>query len=183
MAIPASLGGAVTMNAGAHGGELSDVLESVDAFGLSEGATRRVAASEAGFSYRRSALPPDTVVIGATVRLFSGEPPEIRAHMDDAREWRRRTQPLAEPNCGSVFTNPPGDHAARLIEEAGAKGLRVGNASVSTKHANFIVAADGSTAADVVSLIGQVQGLVRERSGVRLEPEVRVIGDLDLATR
>jgi UDP-N-acetylmuramate dehydrogenase len=103
--------------------------------------------------------------------------------MDEAREWRRRTQPLAEPNCGSVFTNPPGDHAARLIEEAGGKGRRVGLASVSTKHANFIVASDGATAADVVTLIGQVRDLVAERSGVRLETEVRIIGDLDLATR
>jgi UDP-N-acetylmuramate dehydrogenase len=103
--------------------------------------------------------------------------------MDEAREWRRRTQPLAEPNCGSVFTNPPGDHAARLIEEAGAKGRRVGGASVSTKHANFIVAGEGATATDVVALIGQVQDIVAERSGVRLEPEVRIVGDLDFATR
>jgi len=183
VAIPASLGGAVTMNAGAHGGELSDVLENVDAFGLSEGAAHRIPASEAGFSYRRSSLPPDAVVVGATVALSPGEPSEIRARMDEAREWRRRTQPLAEPNCGSVFTNPPGDHAARLIEEAGAKGRRVGNASVSTKHANFIVASDGATADDVVTLIREVQDLVSERSGVRLVPEVRLIGDLDLATR
>jgi UDP-N-acetylmuramate dehydrogenase len=183
VAIPASLGGAVRMNAGAHGGELADVLESVDAFGLSEGAARRVPVSEAGFSYRHSSLGPDSVVVGATVRLSAGSPPEIRARMDEAREWRRRTQPLAEPNCGSVFTNPPGDHAARLIEEAGGKGRRVGLASISTKHANFIVASDGATAADVVTLIGQVQDLVAERSGVRLETEVRIIGDLDLATR
>ena len=183
VAIPASLGGAVTMNAGAHGGELSDVLESVDAFGLSEGATRRIPAAEAGFSYRRSSLPPDTVVVGATVGLSRGDPSEIRARMDEAREWRRRTQPLAEPNCGSVFTNPPGDHAARLIEEAGAKGRHIGNASVSTKHANFIVASDGATADDVVTLIREVQDLVLERSGIRLVPEVRIIGDLDLATR
>jgi UDP-N-acetylmuramate dehydrogenase len=171
------------MNAGAHGGELADVLESVDAFGLSEGVARRVPVSEAGFSYRHSSLGPDSVVVGARVRLSAGSPPEIRARMDEAREWRRRTQPLAEPNCGSVFTNPPGDHAARLIEEAGGKGRRVGLASVSTKHANFIVASDGATAADVVTLIGQVRDLVAERSGVRLETEVRIIGDLDLATR
>jgi UDP-N-acetylmuramate dehydrogenase len=81
-----------------------------------------------------------------------------------------------------VFTNPPGDHAARLIDEAGGKGLRVGLASVSAKHANFIVVADGATAADVVTLIALIQDLVAERSGVRLEPEVRIIGDLDLAT-
>jgi UDP-N-acetylmuramate dehydrogenase len=183
VAIPASLGGAVTMNAGAHGGELADVLESVDAFGLPEGAARRIEASEAGFSYRRSAFGPSTIVVGATVRLSPGEPSQIRTRMDEAREWRRRTQPLAEPNCGSVFTNPPGDHAARLIEEAGGKGRRVGLASVSTKHANFIVAGDGATAIDVVTLIRRVQDLVADRSGVRLEPEVRVIGDLDLATR
>lgn len=183
VAIPASLGGAVTMNAGAHGGELSDVLESVDAFGLAEGATRRIPAAQAGFSYRRSSLPPDAVVVGATVRLTPGDAPQIRARMAEAREWRRRTQPLAEPNCGSVFTNPPGDHAARLIEDAGAKGRRVGHASVSTKHANFIVASDGATAADVVTLIREVQDLVQERSGIRLVPEVRLIGDLDLATR
>jgi UDP-N-acetylmuramate dehydrogenase len=183
VAIPASVGGAVTMNAGAHGRELAEVIESVDAFGLSEGRARHVPASEAGFSYRGSAFPPNTVVIGATVRLTPGDPPDIRARMDEARAWRRRTQPLAEPNCGSVFTNPPGDHAARLIEQAGAKGRRVGLASVSTKHANFIVAADGATATDVVTLIGEIRDLVAERSGVRLEPEVRIVGNLDLATR
>ena len=183
VAIPASLGGAVTMNAGAHGGELADVLESVDTFALSEGAARRVPASEAGFSYRRSAFAANAVVVGATVRLSAGDPAEIRAHMDEAREWRRRTQPLAEPNCGSVFTNPPGDHAARLIEEAGGKGRRIGHVSVSTKHANFIVASEGATAVDVVALIAEIQDLVAGRSGVRLEPEVRIIGDLDLATR
>lgn len=183
VAIPASMGGAVTMNAGAHGGELADVLESVDAFGLSEGAARRVSAPEAGFAYRRSAFAPNTVVVGATVRLSPGEPSEIRARMDEAREWRRRTQPLAEPNCGSVFTNPPGDHAARLIDEAEGKGLRVGLASVSAKHANFIVVDEGATASDVVTLIALIQDKVAERSGVRLEPEVRIIGDLDLATR
>jgi UDP-N-acetylmuramate dehydrogenase len=183
VAIPASVGGAVTMNAGAHGGELAEVIESVDAFGLSEGRARRVPTSEAGFSYRGSTFPPNTVVIGATVRLAPGDPVDIRARMDEARAWRRRTQPLAEPNCGSVFTNPPGDHAARLIEEAGAKGRRVGLASVSSKHANFIVAADGATATDVVTLIGEIRDLVAERSGVRLEPEVRIVGNLDLATR
>jgi UDP-N-acetylmuramate dehydrogenase len=103
--------------------------------------------------------------------------------MDEAREWRRRTQPLAEPNCGSVFKNPHGDHAARLIEEAGGKGRRVGPASVSTKHANFIVASEGATASDILTLIREVQGLVEERSSVLLEPEVHLLGDLDLASR
>ena len=183
VAIPASLGGAVRMNAGAHGGSLADVIESVDVFGLSDGSNRRVPADEAGFSYRRSALAPDGVVVGATVRLGAGEPAEIRARMDEARDWRRRTQPLAEPNCGSVFKNPHGDHAARLIEEAGGKGRRVGAASISTKHANFIVASEGATASDVLTLVREVQDLVEERSGVLLEPEVHLLGDLDLASR
>jgi UDP-N-acetylmuramate dehydrogenase len=183
VAIPASLGGAVRMNAGAHGGELADVIESVDVFDLFDGAAHRVPAADAGFSYRRSDLPADGVVAGATVRLGAAEPSRIRGRMDEAREWRRRTQPLAEPNCGSVFKNPPGDHAARLIEEAGAKGRRVGSVSVSTKHANFIVASEGATAADVVALVREIQALVEERSGVRLEPEVHRLGDLDLASR
>lgn len=183
VAIPASMGGAVRMNAGAHGGSLADVVETVDVFGLADGTVRRVAAEEAGFSYRRSALPADAVVVGATVGLRAGTSAEIRARMDEAREWRRRTQPLAEPNCGSVFKNPPGDHAARLIDEAGAKGRAVGHASVSTKHANFIVASEGATAAEVLTLVREVRDLVAERSGVRLEPEVHLLGDLDLASR
>ncbi len=105
-----------------------------------------------------------------------GDPDRIRAQMDEAREWRRRTQPLAEPNCGSVFKNPPDDHAARLIEEAGAKGLSVGGASVSAKHANFIVAAEGASASDVTELIGLVRELVERTFGVRLETEVQARG-------
>jgi UDP-N-acetylmuramate dehydrogenase len=122
-------------------------------------------------------LPHDGVVIGGALRLHEGEPVAIRRKMDEARDWRRRTQPLAEPNCGSVFTNPPGDHAARLIEAAGGKGRRVGGASVSTKHANFIVAEPGSTAADVVALIAELQVLVEREAGVRLVPEVRFVGE------
>ncbi len=177
VAIPASLGGAVRMNAGAHGAELADVLERIRVFRLREGATGSLSAGEAGFSYRCSELQEDSVVIGATVSLVAGEGPAIRALMQEAREWRRRTQPLAEPNCGSVFKNPPGDHAARLIDEAGAKDLRVGGAAVSAKHANFIVADAGSRADDVVRLIRELQELVRDRYGVYLEPEVRLIGE------
>ena len=101
--------------------------------------------------------------------------------MEEAREWRRRTQPLAEPNCGSVFVNPPGDHAARLIEDAGGKELSVGGARVAEKHANFIVTSEGAQAADVLELIGKVQDLVAARFDVRLETEVRLVGDFDPA--
>jgi UDP-N-acetylmuramate dehydrogenase len=179
VAIPASLGGSVRMNAGAHGHSLDEVLESTEVFLVEEDRLRVVAAAEAGFQYRDSALPERSVVVGATVRLRPGHPDEIRAHMDDARQWRRATQPLAEPNCGSVFKNPPDDHAARLVEAAGAKGLAVGNARVSEKHANFIVARPGATARDVRLLIGLVRDRVRERFGVTLEPEVHVVGEFD----
>jgi UDP-N-acetylmuramate dehydrogenase len=181
VAIPASLGGAIRMNAGAHGHELAEVLETIEVFELTAGAGRRIPARDAGFSYRRSELPADAVVVGSTHALEPGERSEIRGLMDDAREWRRRTQPLAEPNCGSVFKNPPGGHAARLIEEAGGKALVVGGASVSAKHANFIVASEGASAADVVELIRSVQDLVEASSGIRLEPEVHLVGDLDHA--
>jgi UDP-N-acetylmuramate dehydrogenase len=177
VAIPASFGGAVRMNAGAHDGSLDQVVESVEVMTLRDGRTATITASGVGFRYRSTALSDDAVVIGATVHLEPGQGEDIRRRMDEAREWRRRTQPLAEPNCGSVFTNPPGDHAARLVEAAGAKGMRVGGAAVSTKHSNFIVADAGASASDVVSLIERVQNLVHERSGITLELEVRLVGE------
>ncbi|HEX5938063.1 MAG TPA: UDP-N-acetylmuramate dehydrogenase [Actinomycetota bacterium] len=176
VAIPASLGGAVRMNAGAHDGSMSDVLEAIDVFVLPEGDRRRVTAADAGFAYRRSDLPVDAVVVGAIARLRPDDEDRIRRRMEEAREWRRRTQPLAEANCGSVFKNPEGEHAARLIEAVGGKGLRVGGAHVSEKHANFIVADSGASAADVWELIERVRDLVASAAGVRLETEVRLMG-------
>ena len=176
VAIPASLGGAARMNAGAHDGSMSDVVEGIDLYVLSEGGRRRVAAADAGFAYRRSGLPADGVVVGAAVRLRPDSEDAIRGRMEEAREWRRRTQPLAEANCGSVFKNPEGDHAARLIDAAGGKGLRVGAARVSEKHANFIVADRGASAADVWRLIERVRELVSQAAGVRLETEVQLMG-------
>lgn len=183
VAIPASLGGAVRMNAGAHGREMGNVLESVDVFDLRAGASRRIDANALRLSYRASDLPEEGVVVGARIALVHGDRGAIRARMDEAREWRRRTQPLAEPNCGSVFKNPPADSAARLIEEAGAKGMSIGGASISTKHANFIVASTGARASDVIDLIRSVRERVFARAGVWLEPEVHLVGDLDLASR
>jgi UDP-N-acetylmuramate dehydrogenase len=177
VAIPASVGGAVAMNAGAHGHQLDEAVETVEVFGLRDGAVHRVPAVEAGFRYRGSSLPPDGIVIGATMALRPEDRTQIRSRMEEARDWRRRTQPLAEPNCGSVFTNPPGDHAARLVDAVGGKAMRVGAASVSTKHANFIVADAGARATDVLSLIRRLQMLVSERFGVELEPEVRLVGE------
>jgi UDP-N-acetylmuramate dehydrogenase len=183
VAIPATLGGAVRMNAGAHGGAMADVLERIVTYRLRDGRVETVRTGEAGFAYRRSALEDDAVVTGGVVRLKAGDAIEIRARMDQAREWRRRTQPLAEPNCGSVFTNPEGDHAARLIEAAGGKGRRVGGASVSLKHANFIVVEPGTRSSDVLALMRDVQRLVQESVGIALEPEVKLIGAFDDARR
>jgi len=179
IAIPASVGGAVRMNAGAHEGSMADVVDKVEIFSLGAGAPRSLSAAEAGFSYRGSALPTDAVVIGATVALTPGPSEEIRARMEAARVWRRETQPVAEPNCGSVFKNPQGDHAARLIEAAGGGGMRVGGASVSTKHANFIVAQTGTKADEVLGLIRALQTLVEGSSGVRLQTEVHLVGEFD----
>lgn len=183
VAIPASVGGAIRMNAGAHGREMADVLELVHVYRLEAGVSETLASDAIGSAYRQTALPADAVVTGGIVRLAADDPRAVRVRMDEAREWRRRTQPVAEPNCGSVFTNPPGDHAARLIDAAGGKGIRVGGASVSSKHANFIVAEPGASAADVEALIRQIRTLVERTSGVRLEPEVKLIGAFDDARR
>ncbi len=176
VAIPATLGGAVWMNAGAHGAEMGDVLARIDVFSMGEG--RRSAPDSTGvtFSYRATSLPADALVVGAELALADEEEAAIRRRMDEARESRRRTQPLAEPNCGSVFKNPPGDHAARLIDAAGLKDARVGGAHVSGKHANFIVTDEGACARDVFGLIRLVGERVRDASGVELEPEVRLVG-------
>jgi UDP-N-acetylmuramate dehydrogenase len=183
VAIPASLGGAVRMNAGAHEGAMDQVLDDIELFWLPQARRASLPAAEARFEYRRSSLPAGTVVVGATVALHPGRQADIRRAMEEARAWRRATQPLAEPNCGSVFTNPPGDHAARLVEAAGCKGMELGGAQVSTKHANFIVARPGSTAEEVHRLIRLVRDRVRERFGLTLEPEVKFVGDFDRASR
>lgn len=182
VAIPASLGGAVRMNAGAHRGSMDQVLEQIELFSPAEAGRSTLPASQVGFRYRDSALPQGSIVVGATVHLSPGQPGDIRREMEEARAWRKATQPLAEPNCGSVFKNPPGDHAARLVEAAGAKGLTVGGAAVSEKHSNFIVARAGATAGDVHRLIRLIQDRVTEGFGVALDPEVQFIGDFDLAS-
>lgn len=179
VAIPASLGGAVRMNAGAHGHSMSEVVESIDLYSMVEVERSSLSAGEAGFRYRTSRFPRGTLVVGAAVALRPGDQVAIRAAMEQARAWRKATQPLAEPNCGSVFKNPEGDYAARLVEEAGAKGLSVGGASVSTKHSNFIVAGPGSTAGDVLALIAEVRRRVHDRFGLTLETEVELVGDFN----
>lgn len=175
-AVPGNLGGAVRMNAGAHGGELSQSLRDVEVVRLGTGARERVAVADLGLGYRRSALPADAVVVSARLELAPADPAEVREEMAAIRDWRRAHQPLAHPNCGSVFANPPGDSAGRLIEASGAKGLRVGGAAVSERHANFIVTSRGATARDVACLIELVRERVEQQHGVRLTEEVVRLG-------
>lgn len=173
--IPATVGGSVRMNAGAHGGQTADALVSVTV--ASPAHPHGVERRDLEFGYRRSDLPPRSVVTAARWALHEDDPAAIRDRLDHLRAWRRATQPLRQRNCGSVFTNPPGDSAGRLIDAAGLKGRAVGGASVSDKHANFIVVTPGeTTAADVVALIGLVRDEVVARGGPLLEPEVRMVG-------
>jgi UDP-N-acetylmuramate dehydrogenase len=175
-AVPGSLGGAVRMNAGAHGGEMSQCLVDVDIFRLASRVRETWPVDLLGLRYRHSELPTDGIVVAATLRLSHASAESIKEEIAEIRQWRRDHQPLNEPNCGSVFTNPPGDSAGRLVDAAGAKGLQVGGASVSTMHANFIVTRPGATAADVVSLIDQVRQRVLDVHGIDLHPEVQMRG-------
>lgn len=175
-AVPGSLGGAVRMNAGAHGSDMSQSLVEVEVFRLSSAVRETWAAGALEMRYRHTALPRDAVVVGAELHLEPADADQLRAEIREIRQWRREHQPINEPNCGSVFTNPPGDSAGRLIEAAGAKGLERGGARVSTRHANFIVTRPEATARDVHELIREVQARVADVSGVHLRPEVVMVG-------
>ena len=172
--IPGSLGGGVYMNAGAYGGELKDVITEVTA--LCEDGVRRLTVEEAQLSYRDSYFARSgAIVLSAAVRLQPDDPEAIRGRMDELMVRRKTTQPLEYPSAGSTFKRPVGNFAGSLIEKTGLKGLTVGGAQVSEKHAGFLINVGGATCADVLELIGQVQEKVYEASGVRLEPEVKII--------
>ncbi len=171
-AVPGTLGGAVRMNAGAHGGDMSDHLVEVEVVRLSSGVREVWPVDLLGLGYRHSELPDDGVVVAVTLELQRGDPATVRAEIDGIRTWRRTHQPLNQPNCGSVFTNPEGDSAGRLIEAAGGTSIRVGGAAVSDRHANFVVTRPGATAADVRGVIAAVQQAVEEQFGIRLTTEV-----------
>lgn len=175
-AIPASLGGAIRMNAGAHDHEIGGVVASLEVWRLESSRGERLTGREADFGYRASSLPEDAIVTSATLALQPGVPEGIRAEMEEAKSWRRATQPLNLPNGGSVFKNPAGDHAARLIEATLGRGFRHGRAQISEIHANFIVAHPGARAAEVFELMGIVRASVYEAHGVWLELEIRLIG-------
>jgi UDP-N-acetylmuramate dehydrogenase len=203
LAIPGTVGGAVWANAGAHGSDVAAVLESVRLLN-SDSHEVEVAAAELGLTYRDSRLKHQTpakapaaggpapaaetsaatlavaagdLVLAATFRLASADPEVLKSRLDEIRVWRREHQPLELPSAGSFFRNPPGDSAGRLIDAAGLKGLRVGGASVSTRHANFVVNDRSATAAEIRLLGERVRAEVSTRFGVDLVYEVQFIGD------
>jgi UDP-N-acetylmuramate dehydrogenase len=175
-AVPGTVGGAVRMNAGAHGGELVEHLVEADLVRLTTGVRETWPVDTLGLTYRSSQLPDDAVVVAPGESPPPGDPAAPPGEIGEIRAWRRTHQPLNEPNCGSVFTNPDGDSAGRLIEAAGGKGLSVGGAEVSAVHANFIVTRPGTRAADVHTLIGRLRRLVHDHAGVQLRPEVTLLG-------
>lgn len=175
--IPGTVGGAVYMNAGAHGSDVSRIFESAEIV-LETGELVRYRAKDMKFAYRRSVLHEIRgIVLEATFRLEHGDRPEIKALNAANKERRLRTQPLQAACAGSVFRNPPGDFSARLVEEAGLKGFRIGGAEISTLHANFIVNTGQATASDVLTLMERIQQTIKDRYGVELVPEVLVVGE------
>lgn len=172
--IPGTIGGGIYMNAGAYGGEVKDVAVRTEFMDL-DGKTRWLEGEEQGFGYRKSAFQNmQGVIVRTQFVLQKGEETEIRAKIKELNDRRRASQPLSMPSAGSTFKRPEGYFAGTLIDQAGLKGLTVGGAQVSEKHAGFIVNTGEATAADVLNLIEQVQERVFAHSGVQLEPEVRL---------
>ncbi len=172
--IPGTVGGGVYMNAGAYGGEICQVCTSVEVMDRN-GALRTLTNEEMKFSYRHSVLEDsDDIVISAEFALTPAPVEEIKGKMKELMAKRSASQPLDLPSAGSAFKRPVGGYAAALIDQAGLKGYSVGGAAISTKHAGFAVNVGGATAADVKNLLAQVSDIVFERSGIRLEPEVRI---------
>jgi UDP-N-acetylmuramate dehydrogenase len=173
--IPGSVGGAVRMNAGGHGRDTKDVIRGAWVCPLDDGRVREVTRADLDLGYRRSALGPSAVVVAATFAGRAEDPRVCGRRIDEIVRWRREHQPGGQ-NAGSIFTNPPGDAAGRLIDACGLKGLRIGGAVVSEKHANFFVADPGARAAEVHALLREVQRRVEAMTGIRLEPEVHLVG-------
>jgi len=174
--VPGTVGGWIAMNAGVPEAEAGAAVRDVETAG--PGACRRTRSrGEMGFAYRAArGLEPGEVILAARFSLVPADPALVRAAIDRHLAYRRATQPIDQPSFGSVWKNPPGDHAGRLIEAAGLKGLRVGGAQISPVHGNFIVNLGGATAADVLALMERTRETVRERFGITLEPEVRIVG-------
>lgn len=175
--IPGTVGGAVVMNAGAYGGEMKDVLQSVTVL-TEKGEERELLVGELDLSYRHSCIPAKNyIVVGAKLKLEAGNQEEIRGRMEELKSQRVEKQPLEFPSAGSTFKRPEGYYAGKLVSDAGLKGYAVGDAQVSEKHAGFVVNKGSATASQVEQLIAEVSRIVEEKFDVRLEPEVKIIGE------
>ena len=175
--IPGTIGGACAMNAGAYGGEMKDVLESVTVL-TGEGKIIELGRNELELGYRTSVIAKKGyIVLGAVLKLERGDGEKIKTYMDELKEKRVTKQPLEYPSAGSTFKRPEGYFAGKLIEDAGLRGFQVGGAQVSEKHCGFVINRDHAAAADIMELMRQVQIRVKENSGVDLEPEVKRLGD------
>jgi len=176
--VPGSVGGGVLMNAGAHGCSMSEVVRTVRV--LTPDGERTWSRDEMRFQYRQSRLQHDPgVVLEAELGLRRADPGECLRRLDDWLRTRSDTQPLGPPSSGCIFRNPAGDHAGRLIDVSSGKGMRVGGAVVSDRHANYILNTGAATAADVLRLIADVRARVRERSRIDLEPEIKLVGEFE----
>ena len=173
--IPGTVAGCVVMNAGTKLGEMKDAVKAVRMVNL-KGQIVDLEAGQIPFEYRRALLPRG-IVVGVWLQLQQGARSEIERVVKEYLHYRRDTQPLAMPSAGCVFKNPPNDSAGRLIEAVGLKGARVGDVEVSTKHANFMVNRGQARAADVIALIGKVRSAISRRAGVRLELELKIVGE------
>lgn len=175
--VPGTVGGALAMNAGAHGGETWPQVDEVEVL-FRDGRIEWLAAADFEYGYRQVQLPRGFAgFVGVRFALSVDQGGRAALEMKQWLARRKATQPVGKPSCGSVFRNPPGDHAARLIEHCGLKGHRIGGAVVSEMHANFIINSGAATAADIEALIAAVQATVQQRSGIALQAEVRVVGD------
>ena len=175
--IPGSVGGAVRMNAGAYGGEIKDILRCARVL-MPDGQVRTCIPEDLQLSYRHSVLDENGgLVLSATFHLTPGDPEQITRRMRELAEKRRARQPLEFPSAGSTFKRPEGYFAGKLIMDAGLKGLTIGGAQVSEKHAGFVINRGGATAADIEALIGEVRKRVFDQTGVLLEPEVKIVGE------
>lgn len=174
--VPGSVGGAVRMNAGGHGSDIAGHLVEAEVFDLRNGDTGPRSLSDLQLGYRHSSLDAKEVVVSATFRTTEGDAAASLATIEDIVRWRRENQPGGQ-NAGSVFVNPDGDSAGRIVDAAGCRGLRLRSAEVSPRHANFIQADPGGRADDVFGLIREVQKRVKDHLGVELVPEVRLVGD------
>ena len=175
--IPGCIGGAVRMNAGAYGGEFSDIVVSVRVID-NDGLIRELSASELKYAYRTSIVArQDMIVLEARLKLFMGNPEEIRERIKELARKRRQKQPLEYPSAGSTFKRPEGYFAGKLIMDSGLAGYAVGGACVSTKHCGFVINKNNATANDIRKLMNNIDSIVYEKYGVHLEPEVRMLGE------